>query len=402
MTDRSLEGRDESASGVESTGKASYTPQERLLLLDIWQRSELPLREFASAVRMSADTLYSWRQRFRKHGPAGLQDQPRGAPRGSRLPEATRRAILMLKQAHPEWGIDRIHDTLLRSEGYGASSGAIQRVLEEAGYEVERVPTRPHGERESKRFERARPNQLWQSDLFSFVLKPQTRRVSLVVFLDDHSRFVVGHGVNATSTCPVVLEALKAAIHNFGPPEELLTDNGPPYRTWRGKSGFSKALESRGIRHLKSRPRHPQTLGKTERFWRTLWEESIEAAVFEGGLEDARERVRHFIDYYNFQRTHQGIEGLVPADRFFSAAPEVRKTMESRVAANALDLARHGKPRQSVYLTGRVGDEGISLHGEGGKLVLSTSGGAREEIDLGASGKRAHPAPPAPEAEGGV
>jgi len=87
------------------------------------------------------------------------------------------------------------------------------------------------------------------------------------------------------------------------------------------------------------------------------------------------------------------MDGLVPADRYFEAAPEVRETLRARVAANALDLARHGEPRQSFYLTGRVGDEGISLHGEGGKVVLTKTDGTREEVDLLASGRRAQPSP---------
>jgi hypothetical protein len=106
-------------------------------------------------------------------------------------------------------------------------------------------------------------------------------------------------------------------------------------------------------------------------------------------LEDARRRVGLFIDYYNFQRTHQGLEGLVPADRYFQAAPQVLETMRQRVEANALDVARHGAPRQSVYLTGRVGDAGITLHGEGGKVILQTTEGGRQEVDLTAPGRRA-------------
>jgi hypothetical protein len=116
----------------------------------------------------------------------------------------------------------------------------------------------------------------------------------------------------------------------------------------------------------------------------------LQEAVFQG-VEDARERIGHFVDYYNFQRPHQGIEGLVPADRYFSAGSEVRKTLEERVARNAVDLARHGEPRKSFYLTGRVGGEGLSLHGEGGKVILTREGGTREEVDLQATGKREHP-----------
>ena len=229
-----------------------------------------------------------------------------------------------------------------------------------------------------------------QTDLFTFLLKRENRRLYLVVFMDDHSRYVVSHALSASSSGALAREALEHGIVNYGPPEEVLTDNGPQYHSWRGKSAFRRLLDKRGIRQIVARPRHPQTLGKTERFWQTLWKECLESGIAVS-VEDARQRIGHFIDHYNFQRTHQGIEGLVPADRFFGAADEVRKTIEARVQQNALDLARHGAPRQSVYLTGQVGGEGISLHGEGGRVVLTTHEGRRQEVDLTATGRREQP-----------
>ena len=220
------------------------------------------------------------------------------------------------------------------------------------------------------------------------MLKRENRRVYLVVYLDDHSRFIVGYGVWASAGGALVREVLEAAIANFGAPEEVLTDNGPQYVTWRGTSAFAKLLERRGIRHLVARPRRPQTLGKTERFWGTLWRECVEAAVFLG-LDDARRRVGHFIDHYNFQRPHQGIEGLVPADRFFAAAPQVRETLQARVAANAHDLAVQGTPRKSFYLTGRVGDTDLALHSEGQPRRLDALGwGARRSRSRRAGSSR--------------
>jgi len=127
-------------------------------------------------------------------------------------------------------------------------------------------------------------------------------------------------------------------------------------------------------------PRHPQTLGKIERFWGTLWRECVEAAVFVD-LGDARQRIGLFIDHYNFQRPHQGIDGLAPADRFFGAAPDVRKTLEARVQANALELARQGLPRAPFYLTGQAGGQPFSVHAEGERVIL-TRGDGRQEIDL--------------------
>lgn len=361
--------------------KPAFSPHERLLILDTWERSNLPAGDFAPLVGISKHTLYLWKKRFSQHGPAGLAEQPRGTATGSKLPEVTKRTIVMLKKLHPEWGVQRIRDELLRGPALAASSSAVARVLHEAGYLMEQRPTRPHPEKKVQRFERARPNQMWQTDLFTFVLKRQNRRLYLVGFLDDHSRFMVGYGLHASASSALVLEVLRAGIANYGPPEEILTDNGPQYVTWRGKSQFSKELEQQGIRQIVSRPKHPQTLGKIERFWGTLWRECLQTAVFLD-LEDARRRIGLFIDHYNFQRPHQGLEGATPADRFFSAAPTVLQTLRERVAANALELARQGTPRPPFYMTGQVAGQPFSVHAEGERVFLTRPGQPRQEVEL--------------------
>src|SRR5262249_9445329 len=200
-----------------------------------------------------------------------------------------------------------------------ASPQAVARVLHEAGYETEEAPTRPHPDH-VRHFERARPNQLWQTDLFTFVLKRQNRRVYLVAFLDDHSRFLVSYGLHASQSAALRLQGFRAGLAGSGALQEVLPDRGSQYVRWRGKSAFTRELEKRGVRQVVAAPRHPQTLGKIERFWGTLWRECVEAAVFLD-LGDAQRRIGLFIDHYNFQRIHQGIGGLVPADRFFGAAP---------------------------------------------------------------------------------
>jgi transposase InsO family protein len=293
---------------TKPTTAAPLTAEQRLLLLDAWRRSGLPAGDFAGLVGLSKHTLYDWKRRFEAEGPAALMDRPRGGPRGSRLSEVTRRAILMLKQDHPDWGCQRISDVLLRGPALGASPAAVARVLHEAGYQAEQTPTKAHPQ-PMRRFERDRANLLWQTDLFTFMLKRQNRRVYLVAFLDDHSRFLVGYGLHASQSTALVLEVLRASLANYGPPAEILTDNGSQYVTWRGKSAFSRELERQGIRQIVAAPRHPQTLGKIERFWGTLWRECLESSVFVD-LADAQRRIGWFIDHYNFQRPHQGIDSL--------------------------------------------------------------------------------------------
>ncbi len=379
------------------------SPEQRLLLLDTWLRSGLPAGDFAAMLggAVSKHTLYAWKKRFEEQGPAGLSDQPRGARCGSKLPEVTRRAILMMKQQNPDWGCQRISDMLVRSPGVPASARAVARVLTEAGLPLEQTPSEPHSDK-VRRFERARPNQLWQTDLFTFLLKRQNRRVYLVAFMDDHSRFIVSYGLHGSQSGALVLEVLHAGFGRFQPPEEILTDNGTQYVTWRGKSAFTKELEKHGIKQVVARPQHPETLGKIERFWGTLWREFLEAADLYD-LEEARKRIGLFIDDYNFRRPHQGIDGLTPAERYFQAAPEVLKTLKERVAANSLELARGGVPKDPFYLTGRVGGKAFSVHAEGERVILTKEGEERREIELsGAPGADDVPKLPEPATPSGA
>jgi transposase InsO family protein len=365
------------------------TPEQKLLILDTWQRSGLPVTDFAALVGINRVTLHGWKKKFEELGPAGLDDQPRKKQAG-KVPDLTQRTILMLKKANPDWGCQRISDVLFRGPGLPASANTVARILRDAGYVLEEQATSPHPDK-VRSFERAKPNQLWQTDLFTFVLKRQNRRVYLVAFMDDHSRFITGYALHASCTAPLVIEAFKAAVVSVGAPQEVLTDNGPQYITWRGTSRFAAELQRRGIKHIVATPRRPQTLGKVERFWGTLWRECLDAAVFVD-LADAQKRIGHFIDYYNFQRPHQGIDGLAPADRFYGAAPQILSTLQARVQSNALELARSGTPKAPFYITGQVNGKAFSVHAEGERLFMLADDGQRTEIDLATAQQIAGPA----------
>jgi transposase InsO family protein len=334
---------------VDGSGPQAFTPQQRLLLLDTWIRSGLPAGDFGALVGVARQTLYMWKRRFEESGPAGLEDHPRGGPSGSRMPEVTRRAILMLKQSHPEYGCERISDLLARGPALPASAGSVAKVLREAGYAAVESPTQRHPPK-ARRFERAAANSLWQTDLFTFVLKRQNRRLHLAAFMDDYSRFIVGWGLFSSPSTELVVETLKSAVSSFQAPAELLTDNGPQYVTWRGKSKFAGVCVSLGIRQIVARPRRPQTLGKVERFWGTLWREFLAAAIF-ADVSDARRRIGKFVDYYNFQRPHQSLDGLSPADRYFGRSAEVKDALRKRLDENALRLARRMDELESLPLT---------------------------------------------------
>lgn len=355
------------------------TGAQRVAIIEAWERSGMTAPDFSMVCGVPRDTLYAWRTKFRREGARGLENKVR-ARRGSRLPEEVQEAIRMLKAANPEWGAKRISAVLARAQNMQASAPAVLRVLKAAGYVVEQGPSRRHPDK-PRRFERARPNQMWQTDLFSFTLKRTARRVHLVAFMDDHSRLITSFGLHASPTTALVQEALLAGIARYGPPEEVLTDNGPQYVTWRGKSAFSKLCEHLGIHQVVARPRRPQTLGKIERFWSSLWQECLREASLTC-LDEARDRISRYLDHYNLQRPHQGIDGLVPADRFFSAAPQVKAALDREVAARTEGLDRGAEERPPLYLTGRIGDQAVSVHVEGEQLVVVKDDGQREALAL--------------------
>jgi hypothetical protein len=212
---------------------------------------------------------------------------------------------------------------------------------------------------------------MWQSDIFTFRLGG--RQAYLIAFLDDYSRFVTGLGMYRSQTAEAVLEVYRRAVSQYGVPKEMLTDNGRQYTNWRGKTRFEQELGKDRIRHIKSSPHHPMTLGKVERFWKSIWEEFLCRAQF-GSFEEAQERTRLWVQYYNHKRPHQGIGGLCPADRFYEIQNAVRQAVEQGIQDNILELALRGRPHDPFYMVGRLGEQSVVIRAEKGKLRMMVDG----------------------------
>jgi hypothetical protein len=193
---------------------------------------------------------------------------------------------------------------------------------------------------------------------------------------------VVGLELYRSQTADQVLEVYRRAVGEYGVPKEMLTDRGRQYTNWRGSTRFERELGKDRVRHIKSQAHHPMTLGKVERFWKTIYEEFLVWAQF-GSFEEAQERIRQWVQYYNHKRPHQGIGGLCPADRYFEIQAELRKTMEQGITDNVLEMALRGKPRDPFYMVGRMEGQSVVLRAEKGKLRLMVDdeeGGETKEI----------------------
>jgi transposase InsO family protein len=360
--------------------------EERRAVIEAFQRAGLTIRAFARTWGLSEWTLRGWLKRFREQGPRGLEPQRAGRPKGSggfsSKPAAVRAEVIRTKLRFPLFGWRKVRDFLRRFQGVEVSTGTVARMLKDEGFAPQPVvKKRRRSSDKIRRFERAHPGELWQSDITSFVLRRHGTRVYLTVFLDDFSRYVVSWALSTAQRGSLVVDCLMDGIARHGKPKEVLTDQGRQYFAWRGKSEFQRVLVREGIAHVVSRAHHPETLGKCERLWETVGREFWQRAQPQE-LSDARERLGHYFAHYNFFRPHQGIGGLVPADRFFAAEDPLRRTLLARLSDAELKAALDPTPRKSVYLFGQVGDEQVSVVGERGELIVKTSSGVRQRIGL--------------------
>ncbi|MBL8950972.1 MAG: DDE-type integrase/transposase/recombinase [Myxococcaceae bacterium] len=365
------------------TGRAygrGYTPQFRLRVVKGVIEEHLTPYSVARVFGITDKTMAAWLEKYRKLGDAGLGiTKPGPKPKGPTT-GPTRDAVVALKRAFPYFGAQKISDSLKRFEALGVSPTQVRRILHDEGLLPEHPTTVPKAPPPERRFERAEPNQMWQSDIFEFWLR-RHQKLYVTAFLDDNSRFIVSHVLAHHHKASLVIEGLERGVAAYGVPREVLTDNGRQYTAWRGETAFEQLLKQYGIRHIKSSPQHPMTLGKTERFWKTLWEEFLSRTVF-SDFADCERRMGLFVQAYNFKRPHQGIGGLVPADRFFRAAPQVREAIEKNVTDNSLRLALEQPPVKPFYLVGRLGDRDVSIAASGSGLRVQLGDEQPQTIHL--------------------
>lgn len=358
---------------------APVAMEVKLLALEALEAGLSP-DEVGELAGVGPDTIHKWRSAYSESGVEGL------CRRASSI--AVRRQCSVLaerivahRRAHPEHGIRRIRDDLRRQEGLEVSAEKVRAVVNDAG--LNNPPPRPHRRPPGiRRFERVCPNALWQIDIFTFHLK-RMYQVYLVGVIDDHSRYLVGWGLFRQQSADAVLEVIRGAIGQWGAPRQILSDNGRQFVAWRGETRFQRVLKQQGISHVRSAPHHPMTLGKIERFWRTIWQEFLSEAVF-ASFADACQRLDHWIHYYNHQRPHQGIGGACPAERFYGMAGDVEEARRQGCRDNALRLALGQEPQPPLYLLGQLGGTEVRVVRKGEDIEVKVGDAVHEVIRMGA------------------
>jgi transposase InsO family protein len=234
-------------------------------------RDQITVAETCRRYGISRQSFYVYQRRLYADGVAALvplSRRPLTSP--AQTAPGLEAEIVRLRKANPRWGARTIHAQLTRSGAPVVPAvSTIHRVLQRNSLIT------PRSQRRTvpawRRFERYAPNDLWQIDGTQVALSDGSL-AWVIDLLDDHARFAIGATATRRFTATAAWRAMEAAIAEHGAPRQLISDNGVQFISRDGHKPvhFQQRLAAMGIRQLSSRPAHPQTCGKLERYHRTF------------------------------------------------------------------------------------------------------------------------------------
>jgi transposase InsO family protein len=318
-----------------------------------------PVAEVAARYGVHRAWIYKLLARYRDEGEAAFEPrsrQPKTSP--SATPAAVVELVISLRKELAGQGLDAGPDTiswhLQHHHRIEISRATISRVLRRQGLVVPEPKKRPKSS--YLRFEAEQPNETWQSDFTHYRLtRPEGTLgvdVEILTWLDDHSRFALSLTAHHRVTGPIVLATFRDTVAQHGIPASTLTDNGMVFTTRlsggkRGagtRNGLEHELRALGVAQKNSRPNHPTTCGKVERFQQTLKNWLRAQTVQPATLEQLQPMLDTFLDQYNQHRPHRSLTHRgTPATAYRArpkAAPGDRTTnTHHRVRTDRVDTS---------------------------------------------------------------
>jgi putative transposase len=289
--------------------------QLRAEVLELVTRSPHTVGATLAEIGVSRSSFYRWRRRLRgQHRPA-RQGAPRPAAWNRIRPEE-RQAIMAQALAQPGRSARELALWLSDHAGFSVSESTVYRLLKAAGLLPDRAAGQEPAAKEFRHKTR-RPNEMWQCDASRFLVAGWGY-YWLVSVLDDYSRKILAWDLVCDVQTPTLADVIQQAVEATGvlkaPPVErpaLLTDNGSGYIS----EAMAKYLRCLQLRHLNARAHHPQTIGKIERWHRTLKDEVTLVVHWTPG--ELRRAIAAFVDYYNRERYHEALHNVTPDDVYY-------------------------------------------------------------------------------------
>ena len=273
--------------------------------------------------------------RYQREGPSAFQPRSRRPHHSPHAVDAdTEEMIIRLRKELSKQGLDAGAETiaahLARQTPIGGGQAAVPavstiwRILSRRGFLSPQPQKRPRSS--WRTFCAEQPNERWQADITHWRLADGTE-VGILNILDDHSRVCVGSDARRNTTGLDVVTSFRKAFARWGIPAGVLTDNGAVFtakQRGEGRVALEVELGVLGVKFDHSRPYHPQTCGKVERFHQTQkkWLAAQPAAATLRGLQRQLDR---FAGYYNTVRPHRALDRRTPAQAY-TARPKAIPT----------------------------------------------------------------------------
>jgi transposase InsO family protein len=269
-------------------------------------------RELCRRYGIHPDTGYKWL--MRAAGDEELADRsrrPHTSPARTTAP--IEQQILAVRDAHPAWGARKIVRCLERDGIACPVASTVHDILRRHG----RIVAPAASTQAFQRFEKPAPNLLWQMDFKGHIPLSGGGRCHPLTIVDDHSRYAVGLDACGNEQAATVQGRLEQVFRRYGLPEAFFVDNGTPWGDASGQrwTRLGVWLLKLGIEVLHSRPYHPQSRGKNERFHRTLKAEVLALRRFRD-LAEVQRALDLWRTVYNLDRPHQALDQDVPASRY--------------------------------------------------------------------------------------
>jgi transposase InsO family protein len=290
--------------------------------------------EVARAFGVSEGWVSKLVSRYRVEGEAAFEPRsrrPKTSP--TAIAEQTVELIVRLGKQLSEQGLDAGPDTigwhLAHHHGISVSRATISRQLVKAGLVVPAPKKRPKSS--YIRFAAEQPNQCWQADVTHYRLtRPDGRPgadVEILSWLDDCSRYALSVTAHPRVTGPIVLATFGNTCAEHGIPASTLTDNGMVFTTRYaggrgGRNGFETELRHLGVVQKNSRPNHPTTCGKVERFQQTLKHWLAAQPVQPTTLAELQTLLNRFVAAYNQHRPHRSLQHRATPATAYAARPK--------------------------------------------------------------------------------
>lgn len=273
--------------------------------------------------------------RYRLEGQAAFEPRsrrPKTSPRAVSEPVVA--AVLAERDRLVAAGHDAGPETIsayLARTTVSVSRASVARILTHHHRVVPTPAKKPKST--YRRFEADQPNECWQSD-FTHVPLTDGTDVEVITWLDDHSRMALHVSAHRTITGPIVLATFRATITEYGCPASTLTDNGMVYtvrhastRARGGRNAFETELAHLGVTQKNSRPHHPTTCGKVERFQQTLKTWLTRQPHPPATIDQLQALIDRFRTEYNQHRPHRALHRATPTAAY-QARPKATPTTE--------------------------------------------------------------------------